>query len=35
MEIIGLGAALGLIISAVCVACYRKGLKDGMQRRRF
>ena len=32
MEIIGLGAALGMLVAAVCVMCYRKGVRDGMQR---
>ena len=30
MEIIGLGAALGMLVAAVCVMCYRKGVRDGM-----
>ncbi len=30
MEIIGLGAALGMLIAAACVMCYRKGVRDGM-----
>ena len=30
MEIIGIGAAFGLLIAAVCVAFYRKGVRDGM-----
>ena len=30
MEIIGLGAAAGIIVSAVCMMFYRKGVRDGM-----
>lgn len=30
MEIIGIGAILGLVAAAVCVAFYRKGVRDGM-----
>ena len=32
MEIIGLGAALGMLFAAACVMCYRKGVRDGMKR---
>ena len=30
MEIIGLGAAAGIIVSAVCMMFYRKGVRDGV-----
>lgn len=29
MEILGLGAVLGLAVAAACIACYRKGVRDG------
>jgi hypothetical protein len=32
MEIIGLGAALGMLVAAACALCYRKGVRDGMKR---
>ena len=34
MEIIGLGAAAGIIIGAACMMFYRKGVRDGMSMKR-
>ena len=34
MEIIGLGAAAGLIVAAVCMIFYTKGVRDGMNMKR-